>query len=184
MSYTKHFSFFSFVINIRSWFNSPFRDWIFQTCRASFQPLMRIPHGMTQHGGELERERALYQEKGPHGYPTVREEFKNLVGFITPCLSRTRPWKNCISSPPPPPIYLNILYQPASLCPVTMEIKPLSMNRQRTQSHHSKGSLLGSLAKDWYFNATIGLVIIFPFNIYYKLPDNVFLLHFRNIFCK
>lgn len=99
MSYTKHFSFFSFVISIWSWFNSPFRDWIFQTCRTSFQPLLRIPHGMTQHGGETERVRALYQDKGPHGYPTVWEEFKNLLGFITPCLSRTRPWKNCIRPP-------------------------------------------------------------------------------------
>lgn len=140
---------------------------------------------MTQHGGETEIERALCQEKGPHGYQTVREQFKNLLGFITGCLSRNIPGiGRTVWVVPPPSNYLNILYLPASLCPVTMEINLLSMKRQRKQSHHSKGSMLGSLAKAWQFNAAIGLVIISLFNIYYKSPDDVFLLHFRNTFCK
>lgn len=41
--------------------------------RASFQPLVRIPHVMTQHGGETERERALCGEKEPHGYQSERD---------------------------------------------------------------------------------------------------------------
>lgn len=57
--------------------------------RASFQPLVRIPHVMTQHRGETE-EKGSVQRKGI-AWLSVREGFKNLLGFITPCLSRNIP---------------------------------------------------------------------------------------------